>query len=62
MNRFVSAALVTTTVVPRFRLSSILDVLQVFVILNIFDEVLVHNMEAYRGSKGIAPLLALAHF
>jgi hypothetical protein len=65
MNRFVSAALVTTAVVPRFRLSYILDVLQGFVILNVFDEdevVLVHAMEAYRGSKGIAPLLALAHF
>jgi hypothetical protein len=52
MNRTVSAALVTTTVVPRFRLSYILDVLQVLIILNVFDEdtvVLVHTMEAYRG-------------
>ena len=39
MNTFVSASLVTRAVVPRFRLSYILDVLQVFVILNVFDEV-----------------------
>jgi hypothetical protein len=52
MNRFESAALVTTTVVPRFRLSYILDVLQVFVILNVFDEVVhVYTMEAYGGVK-----------